>query len=232
MANIAVVLSGCGVFDGSEIHEAVSILIHLSRHGATVSCFAPDIEAPVVNHATGKPAGEKRNVMVEAARIARGKIAPLSKLRAIDFDAVVFPGGFGAAKNLSSFAADGAACSVIPDVERVVKEFHQAGKPVGMCCIAPVIAARVLGRAAGGPGVKVTIGDDQATGAAIAKMGSSNQVRPVTGACIDEENRVVTAPAYMYGEAPVHEVHEGIGAMIDGVVERIGDRAVTSTRRG
>lgn len=216
MAKVAVVLSGCGVFDGSEVHEAVSILIHLSRLGAEYTCFAPDIDQQqVINHLTGKPApGETRNVLVEAARIARGSIRPLRDLKSTDFDAVVFPGGFGAAKNLCNFATAGAECAVNPDVERVVKAFHEAHKPVGMCCIAPVIAARVLGTAAGGPGAKVTIGDDAGAAAAIEAMGSRNVVKPVTEALVDTSNQLVTAPAYMY-DAPVHAVFQGIGEMVE-----------------
>lgn len=216
--NVAVVLSGCGVMDGSEIHEAVSVLIHLSRAGAAYRCFAPDkAQMHVVDHVAGKPAeGESRNVLRESARIARGEIGPLSELRASDFDAVVFPGGFGAAKNLCDFATRGADCSVDADVARVVREFHDAGKPVGMCCIAPVIAARVL------EGCTVTIGNDEGTAGAIAKMGSKHEERPVTEACVDEGFNVVTAPAYMYGEAPVHEVYEGIGVMIKHVLARVG----------
>jgi len=223
MPHIALILSGCGVFDGSEIHEAVSCLIHLSRAGAEVSCFAPDIQAPVVNHLTGmEEPGQTRSVLVESARIARGKIRPLSELDPAAFDGAVFPGGFGAAKNLCDFAAAGAACEVHPEVERVIKAFHAAGKPVGMCCIAPVLAARVLGKGRGGPGVSVTIGNDAGAAAAIGAMGSTNVEKPVTEAHVDEANAVVTAPAYMYGEAPVHEVYEGIGRMIEGVLARIG----------
>lgn len=221
MAKIALVLSGCGVFDGSEIHEAVACLVHLSRGGAAVSCFAPDMEAPAVNHLTHKPESQSRNVLAESARIARGKIRPLSALRASEFDGVVFPGGFGAAKNLCDFAQAGAGCAVQGDVERVVKEFHGMGKPVGMCCIAPVIAARVLGTGHGGPGAAVTIGNDPGTAAAIAAMGSKNVERPVEAAYTDEANRLVTSPAYMYGEAPVHLVYEGIGRMIEQVLSRV-----------
>jgi enhancing lycopene biosynthesis protein 2 len=223
MTQAAVVLSGCGVFDGSEIHESVSVLIHLSRLGVSASCFAPDRpQMHVVNHLTGKPAdGESRNVLIESARIARGSIRPLTELHARDFDCVVFPGGFGAAKNLCDFAVRGDAMNVDPDVVRVVKDFHAAGKPVGMCCIAPVIAARVLGTKAGGPGATVTIGDDAQTAAAIGAWGSTNAVQPVTGAQVDEGNKLVTAPAYMYGDAPVHEVFEGIGKMVEGVLARV-----------
>jgi enhancing lycopene biosynthesis protein 2 len=219
--HVAVVLSGCGRGDGSEIHEAVSCLIHLSRLGARYACFAPDApQADVVNHTTGKPVpGEKRNQLVEAARIARGEIVPLAKLDVDGFDAVVFPGGFGAAKNLCTFARDGENCTVIPDVERVVKEFQGAGKPIGMCCIAPVIAARVLGKAAGGPGCTVTIGDDAGTAAAISRMGAANVVKKVTDALVDERNRLATSPAYMYGQASPHQVYEGIGKMIEGVLK-------------
>ncbi|MBC7835702.1 MAG: isoprenoid biosynthesis glyoxalase ElbB [Phycisphaerales bacterium] len=230
MPRIALVLSGCGFMDGSEIHESVSCLIHLSRHGAEVSCFAPDKpQAAVVNHATGKPAGsESRNVLVESARIARGKIRPLRELRAAGFDAVVFPGGFGAAKNLSNFATAGAACEVDADTARAIKEFHAAGKPVGLCCIAPVLAARVLGTKAGGPGVSVTVGNDEGVAKAIVGMGSTHADRAVNQSHIDVRNRVVTAPAYMYGDAPVHDVFDGIGEMIDGVIERV--TAAASTR--
>lgn len=216
MTKVAVILSGCGVFDGSEIHEAVSILIHLSRAGAAYECFAPDIaQAHVVNHLTQSPeAGPKRNVLVESARIARGAIKPLEQLDVSKFDAAFFPGGFGAAKNLCDFAFKGAECAVEPQVERVIKAFHAAGKPVGLCCIAPVIAARVLGTKKNGPGVTVTIGQDPGTAGAIGAMGAKHQERAVTQACIDESQRVVTAPAYMY-DAPVHAVYEGIGAMVE-----------------
>lgn len=219
----AVVLSGCGRADGSEIHEATSILIHLARLGVAYACFAPDSpQAEVINHATGKPApaGQTRNMMVEAARIARGEIQPLSRLDAANFGALVFAGGFGAAKNLSTFGgtgdAAGANCDVLPDVERVIKAFHAAKKPIGLCCIAPVLAARVLGTRKGGPGVKVTIGSDQATADAIATMGSTHVARGVTEAYTDTTNRVVTTPAYMCQASP-HEVFEGIGQMIEGV---------------
>ncbi len=219
MAKVAVVLAGCGRGDGSEIHESVSVLIHLSRHGAKCSCFAPDApQADVVNHASGQPARESRNCLVEAARISRGDIANLASLKADDFDAVVFPGGFGAAKNLCSFAKDGPDCTVNPHAERVIKEFHAAKKPIGLCCIAPVLAAKVLGKAAGGPGCRVTIGGDESTAAAIAAMGAANVKTGVTEAFTDAEQRVATTAAYMCEAAP-HEVYEGIGKMIDSVLK-------------
>jgi enhancing lycopene biosynthesis protein 2 len=232
MAKVAVVLSGCGRGDGSEIHEAVSCLIHLSRLGATYRCFAPDApQAEVVNHATGKPVpGEKRNQMVEAARIARGDITPLARLNPDEFDAVVFPGGFGAAKNLCTFAKDGENCTVIPDVQRVVKGFHDAGKPVAMCCIAPVIAARVLGKARGGPGCTVTIGDDPGTAGAISRMGASNVPKRVTEVAVDEGNSLVTTPAYMEGDATPAQVYEGIGRMIETALKMVRRPAVVAAR--
>lgn len=221
---IAVVLSGCGFKDGSEIHESVSCLIHLSRVGAEYRCFAPDKpQAAAINHVTGAPEGSARNCMVEAARIARGKIAPLARLDVDGFDAVVFPGGFGAATNLCTFAKDGAACTVDPDVARVIRGFHSARKPIGLVCIAPVLGARVLGTAMGGPGCTVTIGADEATAGAIAGMGSRNQTHRVTEACIDAANRVVSTPAYMCDARP-HEVFAGVGAMTDALVAMIGKR--------
>jgi enhancing lycopene biosynthesis protein 2 len=160
-------------------------------------------------------------MLVEAARISRGEITPLSKLDANEFGAVIFPGGFGAAKNLCTFGLtgdkSGANCDVLPDVARTLKAFHAAKKPIGLICIAPVLAARVLGTRMGGPGVKVTIGTDQATADAIATMGSTNVPRSVTESYTDDNNKIVTTPAYMCDAKP-HEVFEGIGKLVDGVV--------------
>lgn len=215
---VAVVLSGCGVYDGSEIHEAVAVLYHLSRLGATARCFAPDKDQMhVVDHRTGQPvAGETRNVLTESARIARGAIQPLSELHAREFDAVVLPGGFGAAKNLCDFAVKAAEMTVDPMIERVLREFHSAGKPIGACCVAPVIPAKVLGKHA----VRVTIGNDPATATAIESWGARHVDRPVTEAVVDDDQRVVTAPAYMYGDAPIRQVFDGIGQMIEGVLAK------------
>lgn len=230
MKKVAVVLAGCGKMDGSEIHESVSCLIHLARHGVAYRCFAPDkLQADVVNHASGKPASESRNLLVEAARITRGEISPLAHLNPAEFDAVVFPGGFGAAKNLCTFASEGADCTVDANVERVFKGFHTQDKPIAMCCIAPVIAARVLGTTSGGPGCTVTIGSDVGTAGAIQSMGATNVNRGVTQAHVDETNRLVTTPAYMLDANP-YEVFEGIGQMIDSLVA-MSKRAPVGTGR-
>ena len=223
MTKVAVVLAGCGVFDGSEIHEAVSTLIHLSRLGAEAHCFAPDLDQPsVVNHLTGKPTGERRNILVESARIARGKIAPLPACRAADFDAVFFPGGFGAAKNLCDFADKGSACTINKEVDRVLKEFHAAGKPIGMCCIAPVIAAKAFGRSGG---VMVTLGDESDASRAAEAMGATHRAAGVTEAVIDKANHLVTTPAYMHGQAPIHQIFTGIGQMVEQTLSMAGARA-------
>ena len=149
---IGVVLSGCGVKDGSEIHEAVSILIALDRRGAEIVCMAPNIpQAETTNHLTGKPAGERRNVLEESARIARGKIRDLSSVKAADLDGVVLPGGFGAAKNLCSFATEGPQCKVNDQVARLLNDLRAAGKPIGLACIAAVIAARLFGSSGAKP---------------------------------------------------------------------------------
>ncbi len=214
MPKAAVVLSGCGFLDGAEIHEAVSVLLHLSRLGIAYDCFAPDTRLDVVDHLARKPTGEKRSVLAESARIARGRIDSLANLDAASYDAVLFPGGFGAAKNLCTFASHGADCRVDPQVERVLRAFHKAGKPIGLCCIAPVLAAKVLGTGAGGPGVSVTLGDDPGVAGAVAKMGATHVARPVTEAHVDRANKIATAPAYMY-EATPHEVYVGIGKMVE-----------------
>ncbi|MBL8761366.1 MAG: isoprenoid biosynthesis glyoxalase ElbB [Phycisphaerae bacterium] len=224
MKRVAVVLSGCGFLDGAEITEAVSLLIHLDRRGLGFSCFAPDIpQSSVVNHATHTPGVGSRNVLEESARIARGKIAPLASLKAADFDALVFPGGFGAAKNLCDFAAKGPECSVQSNVARTLREFHAAKKPIGLCCIAPVLAARVLGTTSGGPGCTLTIGSDPSTAAALSKMGASNIDHRVTEAHLDAKNLIVSTPAYMCESGPFG-VFTGIGALVDELAKLLGVR--------
>ncbi len=224
MPHVAVVLSGCGFLDGSEIQEAVSVLIHLGRHGAVVTCFAPDTTFDAVNHLTKASADQKRSVLAESARIARGNIRPLAELSAAKFDAIVFPGGFGAAKNLSTFALAGADCTVLPDVERVVNEFHAARKPVGMCCIAPVIGARVLGSKAGGKGVTITLGQPGGASKAVEAMGATHVAKQVTQSLADEANGVFTTPAYMDDDAKPHEIYDGIGAMIAQLMGHVSSR--------
>jgi len=189
---IAVVLSGCGVYDGTEIHEAVLTLYAISRQGALYDCFAPDIpQHHVINHLTGKEMNEKRNVLVESARIARGNISPLSNYNVKDFDAVIFPGGFGAAKNLSDWAFKGAGGRVIPEVETCIKETYKAGKPIGALCISPVLLAKVITDA------EVTIGNDESTIAAIEKTGAKHKETLHGEVVIDRKNKLVTTPCYM-----------------------------------
>ncbi|HZW07708.1 MAG TPA: isoprenoid biosynthesis glyoxalase ElbB [Phycisphaerales bacterium] len=232
----AVVLAGCGRGDGSEIHEATSILIHLARLGAQYQCFAPDKpQADVVNHLTGEPAGESRNCLVEAARIARGNVKPIAELRksgGAGFDCLLFPGGFGAAKNLITFAKDGANATVDPDVEKVFGFFHAAGKPIGLCCIAPVLAAKLLGterklevgaaHGSGRGGVTVTVGDDEGVSGVISQWGSRNKVVPCEQAVVDPGHKVATSPAYMYGDATPWQVYQGIGKMVEETVAMCG----------
>jgi enhancing lycopene biosynthesis protein 2 len=202
---VCVILSGCGVFDGSEIHEAVIALLTLSRAGATATCAAPDKpQMHVINHFAGEPAeGETRNVLVESARIARGKITPLADIQASDFDAVFLPGGFGAAKNLSDFAIQGANGTADPDLVRVLREFRAADKPIGAVCISPAVLVLALGEG------EVTIGRDADTASAIAAMGGSHVSCPVTEMHIDTARRIVTAPAYML-DASIADVATGI----------------------
>lgn len=211
---VAVILSGCGVFDGSEIHETVMILLALDRLSASYQCFAPDVaQAHVINHFKGEVAeGESRNVLVEAARIARGEIKALSEFNAADFDAIAFPGGFGAAKNLSTFAFDGAKCSVNTDVERALKDMVAANKPIGALCITPAIIARVL------DGARVTIGADKDTASAIEAMGAKHTVTTHGEVVIDQAYKLVTTPCYML-DATVSQIADGamnaMTAMLD-----------------
>lgn len=209
MPKVGVVLSGSGVFDGSELHEAVITLLALDRSGAEVICMAPDIDqAHVINHLTGEVAeNEKRNVLVESARIARGNIKNIKDVSASDFDALMFPGGFGAAKNLSDFAFKGPDCSVNAEVERIFRETYEAKKPIAAVCIAPALASKVMAKL--GKKVKLTIGEDEDTANAINAMGADHIKCPVKETVIDAENKIISSPAYMTGQS-ISEVAESI----------------------
>ncbi|AOA07378.1 MULTISPECIES: isoprenoid biosynthesis glyoxalase ElbB [Pseudomonas] len=212
--NVAVILSGCGVYDGAEIHESVITLLRLDQRGAKVQCFAPDIaQLHVINHLTGEPMPETRNVLVESARIARGEIKDIREARVEDFDALIIPGGFGAAKNLSSFATEGAACSVQADVLNLAEAFAEAGKPIGLMCISPAIAAKIYG-----PGVICTIGTDADTAAAVSKMGGTHQECEVSEIVEDKARKLVSTPAYMLAQS-ISEAASGINKMVDRVLE-------------
>jgi len=216
-----IVLSGCGVKDGTEIHEAVLTMLHLDRIGAQIVCAAPDADlVQVVNHISGESCvAEKRSMLLESARIARGSISPLDRLGAEDIDALIFPGGFGAARNLCSFVDEGPQCSVRPDVERLILAMVAAGKPLGALCIAPVVLARVLGAHA--MPVEVTIGNDSGVAGAIAAMGARHVDCPVDRAVVDSTYRVATSPAYMLA-AGIHDVDRSACALVDALVKLCG----------
>jgi len=215
MKKIAVVLAGNGVYDGSEIHEATLTLLAVVRNGAQYQCFAPDIDqAHVINHLTGEEMPEKRNVLVEAARIARGNIKPLSEYNAKNFDALVFPGGFGAAKNLCTFAFDGVDCSVNPNAEKAVRNTIAEKKPVGALCISPVLITKILGD------VKVTIGQDEAALQAIEKMGGTHKKTSHGQIVVDEKYKVVTTPCYML-DATIDQIADGAENVVKKILEMV-----------
>jgi enhancing lycopene biosynthesis protein 2 len=209
MKKIGVVLSGCGVFDGAEIHESVITLLAIDRAGAQAVCMAPNVDQMhVVNHLTGEEsAGEKRNVLIEAARIARGKIKDISTVKAEEIDALVLPGGFGAAKNLSSFAVKGENCDVHPEVLRLVKEFAAKKKPQAALCIAPAMIAKIYEDALNKP--TLTIGNDKDCSSKMEMMGSTHQECSARDFVFDEQNNIISTPAYMLGQS-ISEVAEGI----------------------
>ncbi|MBI5656869.1 MAG: isoprenoid biosynthesis glyoxalase ElbB [Geobacter sp.] len=211
---IGVVLSGCGVFDGSEIHEAVVTLLAIDRNGCEAVCMAPDMELAEINHLSGQETGAKRNVLVESARIARGKIRDIKEVKGGDLDAVIFPGGFGAAKNLCNFAVKGADASIHPEVSRLLKEMVGAGKPIGAICIAPALVAAVLGKEYA---PQVTIGTDAGTSAAIRQTGSIHVDCPVTEFVVDKQHKIVSTPAYMRANS-ISEAAEGIEKAVKAVI--------------
>ncbi|PJI48175.1 MAG: isoprenoid biosynthesis protein ElbB [Pseudomonas sp.] len=211
---VAVILSGCGVYDGAEIHESVITLLRLSQRGAKVQCFAPNIaQHHVLNHLTGEEMAESRNVLVESARIARGDVKDVREAKVEDFDALIVPGGFGAAKNLSDFAFKGDQCEVQPDMLALAKAFAAAKKPVGLLCIAPAMAARIYGA-----GVECTIGTDEGTAQALTKMGAKHVDCTVEDIVEDKNHKLVTTPAYMLAQS-IAEAASGINKAVDRVLE-------------
>ena len=204
---IGVVLSGCGVYDGAEIHESVLTLLALDRRGAEAVVCAPDApQMHVVDHRSGQvEAGASRNVLAESARIARGAIRDVAQVKAGEIDGLILPGGFGAAKNLCDFAVKGASCAVHPEVARLVREVHAQGKPVGAVCIAPALVAKVLG----GEKPRLTIGTDEATAHGLEAMGAVHVACAVTEVAVDRERKLVSTPAYMLGKR-ISEVADGI----------------------
>jgi enhancing lycopene biosynthesis protein 2 len=212
---IGVVLSGCGVMDGAEIHEAVLTLLAIDRAGAEAVCMAPNIrQRHVVNHLTGEEAkGEVRNVLVESARIARGKIRDMATVNAAEIDALILPGGFGAAKNLTDYAFTGAECSVSPEVARLAADVHAAHKPIGVICIAPVLAAKLFGK----EHPQLTIGTDKNTAKDIEKMGAKHVACPVEEFVVDLERKIVSTPAYMLARS-ITEAATGIEKLVTAII--------------
>lgn len=217
MKKIAIILSGCGVFDGSEIQEAVLTMLHISKAGASYQCFAPDMEQMhVLNHITGEEIDQIRNVLVEASRICRGDIKPIYDFSPENFDAVILPGGFGAAKNLSNFAIKGAECSVEASTLKALKAFAESGKPAGYICIAPVMIPLIYGKH-----VRCTIGNDKDTAEHIEKMGGIHVNCAVGDIVIDTDRKLVSTPAYMLAKSIV-DADAGIKKLVDAVVDMCG----------
>ena len=221
MSTIAVILSGCGVRDGSEIHEAVCTLLAFSKMGVDeIKCYAPNIpQANVINHIENTELeGETRNVLIESARTARGKIADIVELNIDEIDAVVFPGGAGVIKNLCTFQFDGLECQVNEHIKRIITEMHKASKPIGALCIAPLMVAIVLGRM----GVKgtVTIGEDKETASHSEAVGFRHIECPASQCVVDDENKLVTTPCYMLAKS-VDEVYAGVSRLAQEVIQLI-----------
>lgn len=214
MKKFAVILAGCGHKAGAEINEAVTLLLAIDQHRCEYQCFAPNrTQADVIDHVAGKPMKEDRNIMVEAARIARGNILPIEQFKAEDYDALFFPGGFGAAKNLCDFAFKGAAMEVKPDVARAILEMHEAKKPIGAQCIAPVMLARLI------PGVCVTLGAEGTDAAECVREWGAEHVQTENGdVCADNEELVFTTPAFML-DATLKDIYDGAYNLVEAVID-------------
>lgn len=213
MKKVGVVLSGCGVYDGAEVHESVLTLLALAKQGAEAVCFAPDkSQADVINHLSGESMPETRNVLIEAARIARGNIQPLTQANADELDALIVPGGFGAAKNLSNFASQGSECRVDEALKDLAQQMHAAGKPLGFMCIAPAMLPKIFDFP-----LRLTIGTDIDTAEVIEEMGGEHVPCPVEDIVVDEDNKIVTTPAYMLAQN-IAEAAVGIEKLVERVL--------------
>ncbi|MEC7935401.1 MAG: isoprenoid biosynthesis glyoxalase ElbB [Candidatus Neomarinimicrobiota bacterium] len=216
MSKIGIVLSGCGVNDGSEIHEAVITMLELDKAGADMLLMAPNIDQlHVINHATGEEMDDSRNVLVESARISRGDIEDIAVVTSENVDALIFPGGFGVAKNLSDYAMAGVECSVNPDVLRLSREVHNEGKPIGAICIAPAIMATILSGE-----TELTVGFDEQTASDIDAMGAKHVLCPVDEIVVDKEKKVVSTPAYMEAQS-IKEAALGIEKLVAEILNMI-----------
>lgn len=209
----AIILSGCGVYDGAEIHESTMTMLAIDKNGGTYDIFAPDVsQHHVINHLNGEEMDEKRNVLIEAARIARGNIKPLNKYNPSDYDALILPGGFGVAKNLCTYAIDGVDFKIDTVVEKALKSTHEAGKPIGALCISPVLLAGIFSEA------DLTIGKDKNTAADIEKLGSVHIEAGPGEVVIDNSNRIVTNPCYML-DSRISEIAEGAENVVKAIME-------------
>ena len=219
MKKVGVLLSGCGVNDGAEIHESVITMLALDRAGAEMVLMAPNIDQMhVVNHYTGQEMDEYRNVLVESSRIARGNIKDMAEISANDMDALIIPGGFGVAKNLCDYAMAGPDCSINPDVYRLISELKLLNKPIGAICIAPAMMAKILGEL--DESANMTIGSDETTSKDIEAMGSIHIECQVSEMVVDEEKNLVTTPAYMEAKT-IKDAADGIEKLVKQVLSMI-----------
>lgn len=213
MKKFAVLLSGCGVFDGAEIHEATLSLLAIARQGCSYEIFAPDTnQHHVINHITGEEMDETRNVLIESARIARGKIRNLKQFNPALFDGLLLPGGFGAAKNLSTWAFEGAGSSILPEVEEAITEMVALKKPVGALCISPVILAKIFGN------VNLTIGDDESTIDALESLGATHVYATHGEVVVDPGHKLITTPCYML-DATIDQIADGASNVVDAMIK-------------
>ena len=219
MKKVGVLLSGCGVNDGAEIHESVITMLALDRAGAEMVLMAPNIDQMhVVNHYTGQEMDEYRNVLVESSRIARGNIKDMAEISANDMDALIILGGFGVAKNLCDYAMAGPDCSINPDVYRLISELKLLNKPIGAICIAPAMMAKILGEL--DESANMTIGSDETTSKDIEAMGSIHVECKVSEMVVDEGKNLVTTPAYMEAKT-IKDAADGIEKLVKQVLSMI-----------
>lgn len=229
MSKVCVIISGAGHLDGAELRESIFTLLALDQKNISVDVFAPDMDQyHVINHLTGQEMNEKRNVLVEAARVTRGKISPLNDLVADNYDALVMPGGFGAAKNLSSFAFEGAGAYINEKVLDLINTFHSTQKPICALCISPALLALALKD----KNIEITVGSDEETIATLEELGATHIKKSITDFHYDETNKLITSAAYMYGTGKLSNIFEGINAAINTLSDVLEGKEIKKTEKG
>jgi enhancing lycopene biosynthesis protein 2 len=224
---IGVLLSGCGVYDGAEIQETVFALLAIEELGAEAICLSVNKnQHHVVNHLTGEEMPESRNMLVEAARIARGAVHDISTFDNTQIDALVIPGGFGSAKNFTTWAFEGPNGSILPEIKELIQQCISDKKPIAALCVSPVIVGLALNQS--DLQATMTLGTDKekspyeinAFSSGLSQTGVQVEMKTIREIALDEKLKIVSAPCYMM-DASIVEIRTNIQQAMQALIQLI-----------